>query len=110
VYQATNWIYTGKGSAEPKWLHPESGDVVSFTRRHIDKKAERLGLHWKDLDKEPQSGKHRYVFFTGNRRFRRAARAALKYQVQDYPTGRTSRVTTIPKNYGNNQQLLLLPE
>ena len=47
VYQATNWLYTGQGNAEPKWIHPETGEVISFTRRHIDKKAEALGLDWK---------------------------------------------------------------
>ena len=49
VYQATNWLYTGQGNAEPKWANPNTGEVVSYTRRHIDKKAERLQrtLIWK---------------------------------------------------------------
>ena len=89
--QATNWIYTGQGTAEPKWVHPKTGDVVSFTRRHIDKKAERLGLDWKALQKIPQLGKHRYVIFTGNRRYRKSARRSLRYPVQKYPKGKTQR-------------------
>jgi hypothetical protein len=91
VYQATNWLYTGHASAEPIWLHPETGAVISYTRRHIDVKARALGLHWHGLKKVPQQGKHRYVFFAGDRRFRKAARKALRYPVLDYPKGPTRR-------------------
>jgi hypothetical protein len=91
VYQATNWLYTGQGTAEPKWVHPETGDVVSYTRRWIDKKAAKLGLDWKDLIKVKQQGKHRYVAFTGNRRFRRKCRSLLNYKVLPYPKGATTR-------------------
>lgn len=91
VYQATNWIYTGRGNAEPKWLHPTTGEVVSYTRRHIDIKAKKLGVEWTDLIRSPQLGKHRYVTFTGSRRFRKAARNALRYSVLPYPKGETCR-------------------
>ncbi|NNE62371.1 MAG: hypothetical protein HKN35_15875 [Woeseia sp.] len=91
VYQATNWIYTGLGNAEPAWVNPITGEIVSKTRRHIDKKAERLGLHWSDLEKVPQIGKHRYVTFTGNKRFKKAARRALRYKGQPFPKGDTER-------------------
>ena len=91
VYQATNWVYTGQASAEPAWLHPETREVISFTRRHIDKKAENLGLHWQQLIKRKQLGKHRYITFTGNRRFRLAAGRALRYKAYPYPKGETRR-------------------
>ena len=91
VYQATNWLYTGRGNAEPAWLHPVTGEVVSFTRRHIDQKALQLGLNWKDLIQQKQVGKHRYVTFTGDRRFKRAARESLRYVVLPYPKGNTQR-------------------
>ena len=91
VYQATNWIYTGRGNAEPKWVHPTTGEVVSYTRRHIDDKAERLGLNWKDLIKVPQLGKHRYVTFTGSREFKQSAKNELRYSVLSYPKGDTKR-------------------
>lgn len=91
VYQATNWIYTGTGTAEPKWVHPETGEVVSYTRRHIDLKAKAIGLYWKDLVKVAQVGKHRYVTFTGDRLFRRKAKAALRYPVLSYPKGNSQR-------------------
>lgn len=91
VYQATNWIYTGNGTAEPAWVHPETGKVISYTRRHIDKKAARMGLHWNQLVRVPQKGKHRYVIFCGTRRFKKEASRALKYQRKPYPKGETRR-------------------
>jgi hypothetical protein len=98
IYQATNWLYTGRSTAEPVWLHPETGQVVSYTRRHIDRKAEALGLHWSDLVKRPQQGKHRYVIFTGNKTFRRAARKALRWDVGEYPKGISRRHTNARQN------------
>lgn len=106
VYQATNWIYTGNGTAEPKWLHPTTKEVVSFTRRHIDLKAKALGLDWQDLIKGNQLGKHRYVMFTGDRKFRRLARKALRYTVFDYPKGPTKRHIISNSDY----PLFSLPE
>ena len=91
VYQATNWLYTGQGSAEPKWIDPRTGEVISFTRRHIDKKAEAIGLDWKQLIKSPQIGKHRYVTFTGDRRFKKEAKNKLNYKILPYPKGETHR-------------------
>lgn len=91
VYQATNWIYTGKGSSEPIWCHPITGEVVSFTRRHIDKKAQKIGLDWTELVKVPQSGKHRYVTFCGDKAFKKKAKKNLLYKIYDYPKGKTTR-------------------
>lgn len=91
VYQATNWLYTGQGNAEPKWVHPLTGEVVSYTRRWIDKKAEKLGLDWRELVKVKQVGKHRYVTFCGSKRFKKQARKNLKYCVLQYPKGETTR-------------------
>lgn len=91
VYQATNWLYTGMGNSEPKWAHPETGEIVSYTRRHIDKKAEALGLDWRDLIQVKQTGKHRYITFTGTKAFRKQAGKALRYKVFPYPKGDTKR-------------------
>ena len=91
VYQATNWLYTGCGNAEPLWIDPRDGSVVSYTRRHIDEKALRIGLNWRDLEKKKQLGKHRYVTFTGSRRFRKLGVAALRYGILPYPKGPTAR-------------------
>lgn len=91
VYQATNWIYTGHATAEPKWLHPSTRSVISYTRRHIDKKAAAIGLDWKELIQEKQTGKHRYCTFAGSKKFKKIARSKLKYEEQPYPKGNTTR-------------------
>ena len=91
VYQATNWIYTGQGNSEPCWLHPKTKQVISKTRRHIDQKAEKLGLNWKDLIKQPQEGKHRYVCFAGAKAYKKRAKKALRYKKMQYPKGESKR-------------------
>ena len=92
MYQATNWLYTGQGRAEPVWLTPD-GKVLSYTRRHIDVKAKQIGLEVFSLIKRRQVGKHRYVFFSGSKSFKRRARLALKYETFAYPKGPTARHT-----------------
>lgn len=93
VYQATNWIYTGKGNAEPWWYLP-NGKLLSKTRRHIDTKAAAHGLGVSDLRKEPKEGKHRYVYFVGNKRQRRELGNRLKYERKPYPKGKTVKLGT----------------
>lgn len=108
VYQATNWLYTGQGNAEPVYIleadHPSgipAGTPISYTRRHIDVKARDLGFDWAPnastgpgLVRRPQIGKHRYVYFTGAKRFRTKVRAALRYPILPYPKGDTRRHAT----------------
>lgn len=105
VYQATNWIYTGQGNAEPVYVlaedHPNgfsAGTPVAYTRRHIDVKARALGFDWKPnastgpgLLRRPAIGKHRYVYFTGTKAFKRKAQVALRYKRLPYPKGDTKR-------------------
>jgi hypothetical protein len=91
VYQATNWLYTGRSAVTYHYHHPVTGRLIAKTRRHIDVKAARLGLAEGQLIKKPQPPKHRYVTVTGNRRFQRQARAALRYEVLPYPKGRSTR-------------------
>lgn len=91
VYQATNWIYTGRSSSTYHYYDPRTQSLIARTRRHIDTKAERIGLTESLLTKVRQPAKHRYVTFAGNRRFTKRARAALRYSVSDYPKGKSKR-------------------
>jgi hypothetical protein len=91
VYQATNWLYTGQGNAEPIWLHPGTMEPISYTRRHIDIKAAKYGLEVDDLVKKKQVGKHRYVYFCGSKEFRKRALQDLRYKALPYPKGNTNR-------------------
>jgi len=87
VYQSSNWRYTGRSTAEPAWLHPETGELVSNTRRHIDRKAKAIGLKWTDLVKDPRPGKHRYVSFAGTKPMVKKMKADLLYESMPYPKG-----------------------
>lgn len=91
IYQATNWVYTGQGTAEPAWVDPRDGKVLSYTRRHIDVKARAIGLEVSQLEKQPQKGKHRYINWAGQRSFVKKAKQDLKYTEKPYPKGPTRR-------------------
>jgi hypothetical protein len=90
VYQACNFTYTGNGSIVPTYVDMLTGETVAHTRRHIDVKARRHG----PLKSRPQRGKHRYVTFVGDRRFKRQARSALRYPVLPFPKGPSRRHDT----------------
>lgn len=68
IYQATNWIYTGK------------------TKARTDMFSEGHPRHYNETTKrQNRSAKHRYVYFAGDKRFKRSAKASLLYKVEDYP-------------------------
>lgn len=70
IYQATNWIYTGKTKARTdKWT---AGGRHS---RHYDKNAE-------EVFRKFRSSKHRYVYFTNNKK---KYLKSLNYPILPYP-------------------------
>lgn len=98
VYQATNWIYTGLSAKRTDWtiegeehLH---GQTIADRYRGVEDRAAAIRADYGDrFYLRPRPRKHRYVFFAGCKRFRRAARRALRYPVEQYPKGDTSRHT-----------------
>jgi hypothetical protein len=86
VYQAANFLYTGNGSIVPKYVD-SLGDAIAHTRRHVDTKERNHG----PLRAVVQKGKHRYITFVGDRRFKRLARSSLRYPVLPFPKGPTAR-------------------
>ena len=93
VYQASNFLYTG--------LTAKRGDVAVVGETHaFDYTSRSLPKRWKNLasvaaltgkptHRLPRPRKHRYVYIMGPRSERRAIRAALRYDVRDYPKRRT---------------------
>lgn len=76
VYQATNWIYTGK------------------TKSRTDKYSESgHSRHYGDNEKRRQyrTAKHRYVYLTGNRK---KQMKELRYEVFPYPKGTSKTYDT----------------
>lgn len=81
VYQATNWIYTGKSV--------QRFDRVSFgskthPRRAFDVNGVQVLRH----------SKHRYVYFIGNKKEVKTYKSKLNYQIQSYPKGESIRYDT----------------
>ncbi len=79
IYQATNFIYTGA------------------TKQRTDKYAGK-GKHSRHYDKDAvekyrkvRTSKHRYVYFTGSKYFKRKAKKSLKYKIEKYPKNDNKR-------------------
>lgn len=75
IYQATNWLYTGKTVART--------DIFCGDGKH--------GRHCEGKDRNQRmtrSSKYRYVYLVGDRRERREMRSELKWPViNEYPKG-----------------------
>lgn len=72
VYQATNFIYTGKTPSRTDKYTPKGKHS-----RHYDSKDNHL--------RKVRTSKHRYVYFTGKSRKR--YKKLLNYGVEEYPKG-----------------------
>lgn len=71
IYQATNFLFTG--TTKPRTdIAAKNG---KHSRHHSGDRSKRVY----------RSAKHRYVIFAGTKTFKKAARKALKYGVEDYP-------------------------
>lgn len=95
VYQATNFIYTGLSEKRTDWkvrglerLHGQTiADKVRGSQyRKIDAIKQRYGDRFY-LEDRPR--KHRYITFTGNKRFKKKAMNALRYDVVPYPKSKS---------------------
>jgi hypothetical protein len=77
IYQATNWLYTG------------------LTRARTDINTKGHSRHYEKAesypDRVPRSAKHRYVIFTGDKRFKKKVGKDLKYPIMQYPKGDIQR-------------------
>jgi len=90
VYQATNFVYCGLSAKRTDWKikgleHLHNQSIVDMFKDRPDRAAaarERFGDDFK-LVARPR--KHRYVYFTGDRRERKLMLSALKYPVLPYP-------------------------
>jgi len=88
IYQATNWIYTGLSDKHIKW---EIKGKENKHCRHIfdeyggvEKAKEKLG---NKIIKKERPRKHRYVYFLGNKKWKKMMKKKLKYKQKPYPKG-----------------------
>lgn len=90
VYQACNFLYCGLSAKRTDWkvkgkehLH---GQTIADEFRGVKNRAQAMrDKYGDDFYLEPRPRKHRYIYIVGNKRFKRSARKALKYSVEDYP-------------------------
>lgn len=96
VYQATNFIYTGLSAKRTDWkikgrehLH---GATIADESRGQENRAQWMREKYGDdfyLDERPR--KHRYIYICGSKSQRREIMQAIRYPVEQYPKGETSR-------------------
>lgn len=96
VYQACNFIYTGLSAKRTDWkvagLEHLHGQTIADKSRGQTNRAEWMRDTFGDaFYLNERDRKHRYIYFTGDKSFKRSARAALKYEALPYPKGHTQR-------------------
>lgn len=79
IYQATNWVYTGKTKERTDKYMPGGKHARHYTEE------------WSHIRKV-RTSKHRYVFVP-NKALRREFMASLKYPTMPYPKGDNDRYT-----------------
>jgi hypothetical protein len=89
IYQATNFIYTGLSVNHLDWIEigneTHSRSVCrTYTQEYREANPERF-----TQIQRPQ--KHRYIYFLGDKKFKKQARGNLRYSVEPYPKGDTIR-------------------
>ena len=90
IYQATNWIFTGKTEPRSKFVDINGKDVherTIWSRYGSEEKA----LASKEIIKTQQEGKYRYFQFLGSREEVQRMKSLLAYPIQKYPKGQNSR-------------------
>ena len=90
VYQACNFRYYGLSAKRTDWkvsgLEHLHGQTIADEFRGVKNRAEAMRKKYGDkFYLAPRPRKHRYVYVTGDKRFRAAATKAIKYTEQPYP-------------------------
>ncbi len=98
VYQATNFLYCGLSAKRTDWkvkgrehLH---GQTIADEFRGVKNRSQAMrDKYGDDFYLKPRPRKHRYVYLHGDRRWKKAAQAAMKYKIEDYPKGHSRMLT-----------------
>ena len=94
IYQATNWIYTGKSSQE-KIILVDGVETHRWTiySKYGTSSIPALIAAGHSIEYKEQTGKHRYFQVTGNKKEKKKLRNEIidKYGSVEYPKGENSR-------------------
>jgi hypothetical protein len=91
IYQATNWIYTGLSAKRTERYD------INNPNKHSKSVAENKNNNYQDLAVRQRPQKHRYIFFTGNKKQIKLLKSQLKYKQEQYPKGQNTRYDSIYK-------------
>lgn len=109
VYQATNFIYTGLSLAhrQVKLRGRENAHELTILREFKGQPNILKCLREKYGDKiyhEWTTRKHRYIYFHGDRKFKKAARAALKHKARPFPK-RTDTIEELDASFSRQDNI-----
>ena len=90
IYQASNFIYTGKAKAREKFVDKNGKDINERTLAHKYQKlkitrSEYLKLN--NIKLKTQLGKHRYVYIHASKKDRKQRFRDFKLPIKTYPKG-----------------------
>ena len=93
IYQATNWIYTGKGGGVDFYKDKTGKEIHSrimsdYRLKWPEKSRQQIAkeLGWEQIE---GTYKHRYYYFLGNKKEKKLMMTFLleKYKIEPYPKG-----------------------
>jgi len=86
IYQATNWIFTGKTESRAKFVDKNGKEIHERTiwSRYGD---EKNALASGEITKHVQGGKYRYFMFLGDKKQVKEMKNKLVYHIESYPKG-----------------------
>lgn len=90
VYQACNFTYHGLSAKRTDWKIRGKEHLHSYTIadefRGVKNRSKAIrDKYGENFYLEPRPRKHRYVFITGSKKWRRKAFKAIRYEQQEYP-------------------------
>ena len=91
IYQATNFLYTGLTVARTEWAikgmeHLHTKNISNGNTLSSLKKQHGTNFYYRD-----RSQKHRYVYFIGDKRFKKTMIKKLNYKIEQYPKGTSEK-------------------
>lgn len=96
VYQATNFMYTGLSAKRTDWKikgmeHLHGATIADMSRGQPNRAEWMKKKFGDDFFLQDRSRKHRYIYFLGNKKQKKAMIDALKYKIEAYPKGESRR-------------------
>lgn len=96
IYQACNFLYTGLSAKRSDWKikgkeHLHGQTIGDESKGHKNRAEYMRKKYGSDFYLKDRPRKHRYIYITGTKKFRKQALKDLNYPIVDYPKGETKR-------------------